>query len=87
MKIMAIPMPTTDMTVAEILEKWPGTVSVFQKFKTACVGCTMAQFDTMVDVARIYDIELSGIMAALRNFVVDGKPDPGSSEHGDIEVM
>ena len=84
---MAIPMPTTDMTVAEILEKWPGTVSVFQKFKTACVGCTMAQFDTMVDVARIYDIELSEIMAALQNFVAEGKPDPGSSEHGDIEVM
>ncbi len=84
---MAIPMPTTDMTVAEILEKWPGTVSVFQKFKTACVGCTMAQFDTMVDVARIYDIELSGIMAALQNFVAEGKQDPGSSEHGDIEVI
>ena len=84
---MAIPMPTTDMTVAEILEKWPGTVFVFQNFKTACVGCTMAQFDTMVDVARIYDIELSGIMAALKNFVTDEEKDPGSSEHGDIEVM
>ena len=69
-----------DMTVAEILEKWPVTVSVFQKFKTACVGCTMAQFDTMVDVARIYELELSGIMEALHDFVTQEEVDPGSPE-------
>jgi hybrid cluster-associated redox disulfide protein len=84
---MAIPMPTTDMTVAEILEKWPGTVSVFQKFKTACVGCTIAQFDTMEDVSRIYEIELSEIMAALHIFVTEEEKDSSSSEQDDVEVM
>jgi hybrid cluster-associated redox disulfide protein len=62
-------MPTSDMTVAEILEEWPETVSVFQDFKTACVGCVMAPFDTMVDVARIYELELSEIMGALHRVV------------------
>jgi hybrid cluster-associated redox disulfide protein len=57
------------MTVAEILESWPETVSVFQDFKTACVGCVMAPFDTMVDVARIYELELSEIMEALHRAV------------------
>jgi hybrid cluster-associated redox disulfide protein len=62
---MAPTNPTSDMTVAEVLEQWPEAVSVFQEYKTACVGCSMAPFDTMVDVAREYDLELPEIMAAL----------------------
>jgi hybrid cluster-associated redox disulfide protein len=68
-------MPTIEMTVAEILEKWPGAVSVFQELKTACVGCAMAPFDTMVDIAQIYDIELSDLMTALEQFVVQTEQD------------
>jgi len=60
-------MPTDEMTVAEVLEKWPGTVSVFQELKTACVGCAMAPYDTLADVARIYDMDLRGIMTALQD--------------------
>ena len=84
---MAATLPTADMTVADILEKWPGTVDVFQKFKTACVGCTMAQFDTMVDVARIYEIDLAMIMAALHDFLIEGETDPSSQAQDDNEVL
>ena len=73
---MASSLPTSDMTVAEILESWPETVSVFQDFKTACVGCVMAPFDTMIDVAQIYDLELSEIMEALHSVVEPGGPAP-----------
>jgi hybrid cluster-associated redox disulfide protein len=62
---MAVTNPTSDMTVAEVLEQWPKVVSVFQEYKTACVGCSMAPFDTMVDVAREYDLSLLEFMAAL----------------------
>jgi hybrid cluster-associated redox disulfide protein len=62
------------MTVAEVLEQWPEAVSVFQDYKTACVGCSMAHFDTMVDVAREYDLELSVIMAALDRVVNHSGP-------------
>ncbi len=58
-----------EMTVAEVLERWPQAVSVFQDFKTACVGCSMAPFDTMVDVAREYNLEISEIMDALERVV------------------
>jgi hybrid cluster-associated redox disulfide protein len=83
---MAAPMPTTNMTVAEILDRWPGTVSVFQELKTACVGCTMAQFDTVVDVARIYELDLSDIMAALNQSVNDGEREAGRFEAGDSGI-
>ena len=82
---MATPKLIHDMTVAEVLEKWPETVSVFQELKTACVGCAMAPFDTMADVAQIYDIEYSTLLAALRQFlpVEDQSPEsrnPGESD-------
>ena len=62
--------PTSDMTVAEVLEQWPETVSVFQEYKTACVGCSMAPFDTMSDVAREYGLALAEIMGALERVVI-----------------
>ena len=68
---MAVPIPTSNMTVAEVLEQWPETVSVFQDYKTACVGCSMAPFDTMADVAREYNLEISEIMGALELVVGD----------------
>ena len=68
---MTTTMPTKDMTVAEVLEQWPKAVTVFQAYKTACVGCSMAPFDTMVDVAREYNLELAEILAALEKAVAE----------------
>jgi len=62
---MAATLPTKDMTVAEVLEAWPQTVEVFQALKTACVGCVMAPFDTLDDVARIYELDLEVVMEAM----------------------
>jgi hybrid cluster-associated redox disulfide protein len=62
---MAASKPTGDMPVAEVLERWPETVPVFQVFKMACVGCAMAPFDTMADAARIYELDLSLLMEAV----------------------
>lgn len=55
-----------DMVVSEVLEKWPETAKVFNDFKTACVGCAMSPFDTLADVAAIYEFDLEHFMSALR---------------------
>ena len=57
---------TNRMFVADVLEKWPETAAVFQRFKTACVGCAMAPFDTIADVARIYELNGQAFLKALR---------------------
>ena len=62
-----------DLTVSEVLERWPQTVSAFQRFKTACVGCTMASFDTLRDVARIYNFELEVVMTAMQEAIVESE--------------
>ena len=62
-------LPKQEMTVAEVLECWPETFEVFQSFKTACVCCVMAPFDTLADVARIYEMDLVTIMDTLHQAV------------------
>jgi len=57
---------TTDMFVADVLDRWPQTAKIFQQFKTACVGCAMAPFDTISDVVRIYELNGQEFLQALR---------------------
>lgn len=56
---------TPDMTVAEILNRWPETIPVFLKYQTSCVGCSMASFETISDAAGIYHIPLRQFISEL----------------------
>lgn len=52
-------------TVAEILKRWPQTVRVFIERGLGCVGCVMAVFDTLEDVARVYHIPLTDLITEI----------------------
>ena len=54
------------LTVAEVLERWPATVAVFGQRCMACLGCAMAPFDTIGEVTAVYGIQLEGFLAELR---------------------
>jgi hybrid cluster-associated redox disulfide protein len=65
---------TSQMTVEDVLGRWSETAVVFtQDFKTACVGCPIAPFDTLADIARIYDLDLDYILSRLQE-VLDKSP-------------
>ncbi len=65
---------TSDMSVEYILENWPETAVVFtQDLKTACVGCPIAPFDTLYDVAEIYEFDLNYILGRLQNVIIESK--------------
>lgn len=54
------------LTVAEVLERWPATAAVFGHRRMACLGCAMAPFDTIGEAAAAYGIELNRFLAELR---------------------
>lgn len=58
------------MIVADVMKLWPETVSVFNRRRMACPGCTMAPFMTVAESARAYKLsaeELAeDLMAAIR---------------------
>ena len=68
---------TSDMSVEYILKQWPETAVVFtQDLKTACVGCPIAPFDTLTDVAQIYEFDLEYIVERLCAVVNESKVNP-----------
>jgi hybrid cluster-associated redox disulfide protein len=53
---MDAPMISTNLTVDEVLQRWPKAFSVFMKNKTKCPGCFLQHFCTLKDVAETYQI-------------------------------
>lgn len=55
----------SDSIVAQVIKTWPQTISVFLKRRTACVGCLMAPFETLMDVSKNYGIPIEALVAEL----------------------
>lgn len=69
---------TPNMTVAEILDRWPETAALFQQLRTACVGCVMAPFCSVNDAVTHYDLDAGVLLADLSAAV-------GRAQHHDVE--
>ena len=54
-----------DRTIEEILATRPMAAYVFLRRKMACVGCSMARFDTLRDAALSYGIPEAELLADL----------------------
>jgi hybrid cluster-associated redox disulfide protein len=57
---------SADLTIAEVQEIWPQTVTVFRDLATACVGCDLAAFCTVTDAAKEYQIPLGRLLEDLQ---------------------
>jgi len=55
------------MNVDELINTWPRTIQVFFQHRMACVGCWMASFDTLEDVANNYSLDVSEFILALES--------------------
>lgn len=53
------------LVVSELLAVYPRTVPVFLELRMSCVGCYLARFCTLDDVARIYDLALEDLLEKL----------------------
>lgn len=58
--------PDLHISVHDALTDWPETASLFRAFKTACIGCYLARFCSLQDVANAYHIQPEELMEAVR---------------------
>lgn len=54
-----------DWTVETLLRRHPATARVFVRRRMACVGCSMARFDTIAESAANYGVEAQELRAEL----------------------
>jgi hybrid cluster-associated redox disulfide protein len=56
---------TPKSSVSEVLEIYPQTIRIFLKHHMLCVGCGMADFDTIEEAAQNYTIPISAFLGEL----------------------
>ena len=59
-------MPTPDMTVEQVMHRWPASIRVFMDFKLGCVGCPIASFHSVDEASREHKIDGAAFLLALR---------------------
>ncbi len=56
---------TEDMTVEEVLERYPETVKVFMDLEIPCLVCGEPLWGTLKETAERYGVELSTLLDRL----------------------
>ncbi|MFN8471468.1 MAG: DUF1858 domain-containing protein [Anaerolineae bacterium] len=56
---------SAELTVEDVLNRWPATVPVFMQHRMACVGCDLASFETLAEAVAIYGLDLKAFLAEL----------------------
>ena len=63
----------SEMTIEEILVRWPETAVIFQEYAMACVGCAVAPFCTVKDAAHDYDIPVTTMIERMLQVIPPGE--------------
>lgn len=61
--------PTPDMTVDQVMSRWPASIRVFMDFRMGCVGCPIATFHSVDEASREHEIDGRAFLAALETAV------------------
>lgn len=46
-----------EMTIDEIMRRWPQTIPMILRYRLLCFGCPVAPFHTVLDAIREHDID------------------------------
>lgn len=58
-----------DLTVSEIMKRWPATMRLFIDRRLLCVGCPIAPFHMLTDVAFEHGVDYDSLVAAVAKVV------------------
>ena len=60
---------TKDMSIMEVVTKYPDTVPVFMHSGMGCIGCAAAHFENIEQGAMAHGIDIDALMAGLNEVV------------------
>jgi len=62
---------TKDMTIREVIDRYPETALVFSKYDVGCIGCFAASYETLEDIARVHGTDIKKLIKDLNEVVKD----------------
>jgi hybrid cluster-associated redox disulfide protein len=60
---------TEDMTIQEVINKYPQSATVFMKYNVGCIGCLAASFEKVKDIASVHGIDIKALVKDLNQAV------------------
>ena len=57
---------TSDMTVDQVMNRWPASIRVFMDYKMGCVGCPIGTFHSVEEASREHKVDLAAFLGALQ---------------------
>jgi hybrid cluster-associated redox disulfide protein len=60
---------TKDMPILEIIQTYPDTFEVFQKYGFHCIGCPSAQFENLEQGANMHGIDIENFVKDLNKAI------------------
>jgi hypothetical protein len=79
---MTAPLYSPNLTVAQVLQKDRVLSRVFIDRKTACVGCYLARFCTLDDVAKTYGFPIEEFLGELQRVAHANHPSFIGAQNG-----
>ena len=73
---------TKDMGIMEIVQKYPATVEVLQRFGMGCIGCAAAHFENIEQGALAHGIDVPRLMEALNEAAAKAEDLTGADAGG-----
>jgi hybrid cluster-associated redox disulfide protein len=64
---------TKDMTIEEVVQRFPETIQVFSRHGVGCLGCSAAHYDNIEQGALIHGLDAEGLLLEL-NACIAGRP-------------
>ena len=58
-----------DMTIGDVVKKYPSSVSALMSYGMGCIGCPSAQAESLEDAARVHGIDVSRLVESLNNSI------------------
>jgi hybrid cluster-associated redox disulfide protein len=49
---------TAEMTVDEVMRRWPSTTYIFLDFRMRCIGCPLAVFHSIDEAREEHDVDV-----------------------------
>ena len=62
---------TEDMTIRDVIEKYPETAPVFAKYNIGCLGCIAASFERVKDIVKVHGTDIKAFLNDLNKAVKD----------------
>lgn len=62
-------MITREMTIGEIIRRYPQTLAIFEKYQLDCFECQIADFEELEHGAGVHKINLDMLLAELNKCI------------------